>query len=76
EREHLNHDFWLLPGDRVVAGERGCVPIGEEQEASFKELYRALFPRAYYGADRVLQMESHQVLVLAEGARVLGFAVV
>jgi GNAT superfamily N-acetyltransferase len=76
EREHLNHEFWLAPSERVVSHEGGCIPIGGEQETSFKELYGALFPRAYYGADRVLQMESHQVLVLAEGARVLGFAVV
>jgi ribosomal protein S18 acetylase RimI-like enzyme len=75
EREHASHDFWLVPGDRIPAGERGCVPIGEEQEASFKQLYAALFPTAYYSADRVLQMESHRVFVAAEGARVLGFAV-
>ena len=77
EREHLNHEFWLLPGDRVVAGERGCDPVGREQEASFIELYDAVFPRAYYSAERVLSMigQSHQALVLAERARVLGFAV-
>ena len=77
EREHLNHEFWLLPGDRVLAGERGCTPVGRDQEASFKQLYDALFPKAYYSADRVLDMvgQSHRVLVLAEGPRVLGFAV-
>ena len=75
EREHLSHDFWLLPGDRIPAGDRGCAPIDTEQEASFEELYAALFPTAYYSAERVVQMESHHVLVLAEGARILGFAV-
>ena len=75
EREHLNHEFWLLPGDRVVEGERGCMPVGRQQEDAFKRLYDALFSKAYYSADRVLQMDSHHVLVLAEGARVLGFAV-
>ncbi len=75
EREHLNHDFWLLPGDRAVTGERGCGLVGKRQEASFKQLYAALFPKAYYSADRVLRMESHHVVVLAEEARVLGFAV-
>jgi len=77
EREHLNHEFWLLPDERVVAGERGCEPVGKQQEASFMALYDALFPQAYYGAERVLGMmgQSHQVLVLVEAARVLGFAV-
>ena len=77
EREHLNHEFWLLPGDRVVAGERGCTPVGRDQEASFKQLYDMLFPKAYYSADRVLDMDgqSHRVLVLSEGPRVLGFVV-
>ena len=49
--------------------------MGRQQEDAFKQLYDALFPKAYYSADRVLQMDSHHVLVLAEGARVLGFAV-
>jgi GNAT superfamily N-acetyltransferase len=75
EREHLNYEFWLAPDQRVAAGDWGCVPVSEEQEASFMQLYEVLFPRAYYSADRVLQMESHQVLVLAEGEQVLGFAV-
>jgi GNAT superfamily N-acetyltransferase len=75
EREHLNYEFWLAPVDRVVSEDGDCFPISKEQEASFMQLYEALFPRAYYSADRVLQMESHQVLVLAEGGQVLGFAV-
>jgi GNAT superfamily N-acetyltransferase len=78
EREHLNYDFWLTPDGRVVPGDRGCVPLGEEHETSFKRLYEALFPAAYYSAERVIQMigQSHQALVAAEGEEVLGFAVV
>ena len=36
-----------------------------------------MFPKAYYSADRVLDMDgqSHRVLVLSEGPRVLGFVV-
>jgi GNAT superfamily N-acetyltransferase len=78
EREYLNYDFWLAPDGRVVPGDRGCVPLGKERETSFKQLYEALFPAAYYSAERVIQMigQSHQVLVAAEGEEVLGFAVV
>jgi GNAT superfamily N-acetyltransferase len=78
EREHLNYDFWLTPDERVVSGDRGCVLLGKEHETSFKQLYEALFPAAYYSAERVTHMigRSHQVLVAAEGDEVLGFAVV
>ena len=77
EREHLSHEFWLTPDERVASDDGGCFPIGKEQEASFKQLYEALFPRAYYSAERVLEMieQSHQVLVVTEGEQVLGFAV-
>jgi GNAT superfamily N-acetyltransferase len=78
EREHLNHDFWLTPDERVVSGDRGCMLLGKEHETSFKQLYEALFPAAYYSAERVMHMmgQSHQVLVVAEGEEVLGLAVV
>jgi GNAT superfamily N-acetyltransferase len=78
ERKHLNYDFWLTPAERVVPGDRGCVLLGKEHGTSFKRLYAALFPAAYYSAERVVQMidQSHQVLVVAEGAEVLGFVVV
>jgi GNAT superfamily N-acetyltransferase/RimJ/RimL family protein N-acetyltransferase len=78
ERKNLNYDFWLTPDDRVVSGDRGCILLREEHEASFKRLYEALFPAAYYSAERVLHMigQSHQVLVVAEGEEVLGFVVV
>jgi ribosomal protein S18 acetylase RimI-like enzyme len=78
EREHLNYEYWLTPDERAVAEDRGCVPLRKEHESSFKQLYARLFPGAYYSAERVLQMigESHQVLVVAEGEEVLGFAVV
>ena len=69
EREHLNYEFWLAPDERVVSDDGGCFPISKEQEASFKQLYEALFPRAYYSADRVLEMigQSHQVFVTDRG---------
>lgn len=78
EREHLNYDFWLTPDERVVSGDRSCILLGKEHETSLKQLYEALFPAAYYSAERVLQMigQSHQVLVVVEGEEVLGFVVV
>ena len=77
ERSHLNHEFWLAPEERVISEGARCSPIAAEQEASFKTLYDALFPNAYYTAGRVLAMigHSHQVFVAAEGGQVLGFAV-
>jgi len=77
EREHLSHEFWLVPDDRVASDGGGCFPISTEHEAPFKQLYQALFPAAYYSAERVLEMigQSHQVLVATEGELVLGFAV-
>ncbi len=78
EREHLSYDFQLIPDERVVSGHQGCLPLGKEQRTSFKQLYRALFPATYYSAERVMGMigRSHQVLVVAEWEKVLGFAVV
>jgi GNAT superfamily N-acetyltransferase len=78
ERENLNYEFCLTPEERIVSGERGYTLLGKEHETSFTQWYEALFPAAYYSADRVLQMmgQSHQVLVVAEGEEVLGFAVV
>jgi ribosomal protein S18 acetylase RimI-like enzyme len=78
EREHLSYDFWLTPDERIGAGDQGCTVLGREHETSFKQLYEALFPAAYYSAERIVQMigQSHQVLVAAEGEEVLGFAVV
>ena len=77
EQQHLNHEFWLAPEDRVIAEGAGCSPIAAEQEDSFTQLYAALFANAYYSAERVLEMigHSHQVFVAAEGEQVLGFAV-
>ncbi len=78
EREHLSYDFWLRPDERVVSGNRGCMLLGKEHEISFKQLYEALFPAAYYSAERIVHMigKSHQVLVVEDGEEVLGFAVV
>jgi GNAT superfamily N-acetyltransferase len=78
ERENLNYDFWLMPDDRVVSGGGGCMLLKKAQESSFKLLYEALFPDAYYSAERIIQMigQSHQVLVEADEETVLGFAVV
>lgn len=77
-REHLSYDFCLTPDRRVVSGETGCELLGKKQEVSFRQLHDALFPGAYYTAERVISMigRSHQVLVIAEGDQVLGFAVV
>jgi GNAT superfamily N-acetyltransferase len=77
EREHLNYEFWFMPDERIISEEANCLPISAEQAASFAQLYGALFPSAYYSAERVLEMigQSHQVLVAAEGEQVLGFAV-
>jgi GNAT superfamily N-acetyltransferase len=78
EREHLNYDFWLTPDMRIVSGDRSCTLLGKEHEISFKQLYEALFPTAYYSAERIIQMvgRSHQILVAVEGKEVLGFVVV
>ena len=78
EREHLNYDFWLTPEERVISDDKGCVLLSKEHETSFKQLYEALFPAAYYSAGRVLQMtgQSHRVLVVDDEEKVLGFAVV
>ena len=78
QRRHLSYEFWLTPDRRVTSGVKGCVPLGEEHEASFKQLYAALFPGAYYSAERITHMigKSHHVLVLADGKAVLGFAVI
>jgi ribosomal protein S18 acetylase RimI-like enzyme len=77
EREHLGYDFWLAPDRRVVSDDEGCVPLGREHETSFVQLYQTLFPGAYYGAQRIIDMvgQSHQVVVAAEGQEVLGFVV-
>jgi ribosomal protein S18 acetylase RimI-like enzyme len=68
----------LTPDERVVAGDPGCTVLGREHETFFKQLYDAVFPAAYYSAERVVQMigQSHQVLVAAEGEKVFGFVVV
>jgi len=78
EKENLNYDFWLIPDERAVSSGRGYMLLNKEQEPSFKLLYEALFPKAYYSADRIIQLigQGHQVLVEAEGETVLGFAVV
>jgi GNAT superfamily N-acetyltransferase len=78
EREHRSYDFWLRPEDRVLFDDTGCFPLEPQHEASFKQLYEALFPNAYYSAERVIDMigTSHQVFVLVEGGKVSGFAVV
>ena len=77
QRGKLNFDFCLTPGDRSEWGDGGCRRLGREHEATFKELYQTLFPAAYYSAARIVQMigQGHQVLVVADGADVLGFAV-
>ena len=78
EREYLSFDFWWTPDERLVSGDRGCMLLGKEHETSFKQLYEALFPAAYYSAERVIHMigQSHQVLVVVEGQEVVGFVVV
>lgn len=78
EREHLNYEFWLTPDCRVVSDHINCTLLGNEHHASFKQLYDALFPTAYYSADRIIRMtgQSHQVLIVAEGKEVFAFAVV
>jgi ribosomal protein S18 acetylase RimI-like enzyme len=78
EREHLNYEFWLTPDQRVVLNDKDCILLGREHETSFKQLYDALFPAAYYSAERVIRMigQTHQVLVVAEGKEVLAFVVV
>jgi GNAT superfamily N-acetyltransferase len=77
ERPHLNYEFWLAPEERAISESAGCSAIAAGQEGSFKQLYAALFPNAYYSAERVLEMigHSHQVFVAAEGEQVLGFVV-
>jgi ribosomal protein S18 acetylase RimI-like enzyme len=78
ERDNLNYDFWLEPDRRVTSGEGRSRLLEKAQESSFIELFDALFPKAYYSAERIIEMngQSHQVLVEAQGETVLGFAVV
>jgi ribosomal protein S18 acetylase RimI-like enzyme len=78
EMAHLNYEFWLEPERRVISGERGAELLREDQRVSFKRLYGAHFPGGYYSADRIIGMtgRSHQVLVIADGHDVLGYAVV
>lgn len=75
--DSLNYDFWLLPEDRICAGETDCTMLTGEQGASFIELYNQTFPNAYYSGERIIQMigDSHQVMVIAEGNNVLGFVI-
>jgi ribosomal protein S18 acetylase RimI-like enzyme len=77
QREYLGYDFRLIPDRRVPSGHGDGVLLGREHEPSFKRLYDALFPRAYYAAQRVIDMigHSHQVIVAAQGRDVLGFVV-
>jgi GNAT superfamily N-acetyltransferase len=78
EREHLSYEYWLTPDQRVASSKGGCTLLGKEHETSFKQLYEFLFPKAYYSAERVINMigESHQVLVTAKGKDIIGFVVV
>jgi ribosomal protein S18 acetylase RimI-like enzyme len=78
EREQRGYDFLLTPETRTVAGDGGGVPLKAQHHASFKALFEALFPTAYYSAERIIDMtgRSHHVLVLAEGCEVQGFVVV
>ena len=78
ERANLNYDFWLVPDERLVVGGERCQLLERAQHASFEDLFDALFPRAYYSAERIIEMvgHSHQVLVEAQAETVLGFAVV
>lgn len=78
ERRNLNHDFWLTIDQRVASGDTGCIPLDRPHQASFMSLYAKEFPEAYYSAQRIIDMigHSHQVMVLAEGEEVTGFAVV
>jgi len=78
ERDHLYYDYWLMPADRVVEGDRSCAPLGKEDRASFVRLYEAIFPTGYYSGERILKMigSSHQVFTVVEERGVVGFAVV
>jgi ribosomal protein S18 acetylase RimI-like enzyme len=78
ERGSLNYDFSLTPDERLARADTGCTLLGREHETSFQQVHETLFPAAYYGAERIVDMigQSHQVLVVAEGEEVLGFAVV
>jgi hypothetical protein len=48
ESQHLSCDFWLTSNQRFVPDDGGCIVLGKEHETSFKRLYEALFPAAYY----------------------------
>jgi GNAT superfamily N-acetyltransferase len=77
ERDNLSYDFWLTPADRVVSAEKRCGPLGRSHEASFIDLYQALFPGAYYSGERIVRMmgTSHQVLIADHGGDVIGFVI-
>jgi ribosomal protein S18 acetylase RimI-like enzyme len=77
ERDTASHEFWLEPSDRIRVVGEGVVNLAEGHRNSFAALYASLFPAAYYSAERVVQMigRSHNVLVVADGPDVLGFAV-
>jgi ribosomal protein S18 acetylase RimI-like enzyme len=74
----LSHDFRLTRNEEVPPDESPCVPVEKRHEASFLELFAALFPKAYYSGQRILRMigESHQAFVATDGEEVLGFSVV
>jgi GNAT superfamily N-acetyltransferase len=76
-RGSLNYEFWLTPDERLARADRCCAFLEGQHVASFRHLYETLFPTAYYSAERIIDMigPSHQVLVVAEGEKVLGFAV-
>jgi GNAT superfamily N-acetyltransferase len=78
EDETLAFDFHLTSADRVVSTEPSCDCLEPLHAPSFVQLYETMFPMAYYSGVRVVRMigDSHQVFVVAEGAEVLGFAVV
>jgi ribosomal protein S18 acetylase RimI-like enzyme len=78
ESETLSYDFWLTPAGQTASKDGLYGRIETRHEASFLQLFQAMFPTAYYSGERILRMigMSHQAFVVAEGSEVLGFAVV
>jgi ribosomal protein S18 acetylase RimI-like enzyme len=73
----FSHDYRLTPSRRPGSGAGSGEIFHESHRTAFIELYRRLFPNAYYSGARVLEMigVSHQVFVAAENREVIGFVV-
>jgi GNAT superfamily N-acetyltransferase len=78
ECEHLNYDYWWNPDHQKLEVSGEVELLKTPHHESFIELYAEIFPNGYYSGERLVEMNgsSHQVFVVSEGEKVLGFAVI